>query len=518
MSAHIVRVLAESKDTSPRVSDANTGEPLFFWRGNSLRIELALAALGQFLLKGDVGTIHVLIKPASGTESDPSNMIAAILAADCDAGFTAADWGSGVGQLCVAEWTKEEAGVDAGDYVLIVSHTDPTGKRNTYLSTQLTVKDDQHETLDLVGPQNPPPAEYQNLAGLIFKGFWNADTNTPVLSDGTGSSTEFYIVETPGSSDLGSGSLAFAAADHVVHDGGVYVRIPHPANAAEEAAETSATAAAASAATAEAAALDAAAGGVTLSTDQTITGKKTHTDDVRIAHSPDHDDALLPRRMMDERYGLMPTRRVFAGTTITRNTGSHTAIELKGDLAIFDRGAGVGESGFEIFDGFAYAEGTGLGVKLASFNIDFYFTLLRSVAVATSRIIIRVGGYNLGAAAYAPITAAEKGVEIEFNYAGTSDARLSAADGTTLSHSADFDSTQNFLEINHYKLSARKNAVYFYGAKDGSVDWVLLGSLTGVTLSNGATAQRFVSAGIISDAGAIAWNNRMLSMSGSFWA
>lgn len=41
---------------------------------------------------------------------------------------------------------------------------------------------------------------------------------------------------------------------------------------------------------------------VTKSDAQTVTGQKTHTADIRISHNPDHDDAVLPRRMADDRY------------------------------------------------------------------------------------------------------------------------------------------------------------------------------------------------------------------------
>ena len=39
-------------------------------------------------------------------------------------------------------------------------------------------------------------------AGLVFQGTWNADTNTPTLASGTGTTGHFYIVSVAGSTDL----------------------------------------------------------------------------------------------------------------------------------------------------------------------------------------------------------------------------------------------------------------------------------------------------------------------------
>ena len=39
-------------------------------------------------------------------------------------------------------------------------------------------------------------------AGLVFQGTWNADTNTPTLTNGTGTTGHFYIVSTEGSTNL----------------------------------------------------------------------------------------------------------------------------------------------------------------------------------------------------------------------------------------------------------------------------------------------------------------------------
>ena len=52
-------------------------------------------------------------------------------------------------------------------------------------------------------------------AGLVFQGTWNADTNTPTLASGTGTTGHFYIVSTEGSTNL-DGITDWKVGDWVV--------------------------------------------------------------------------------------------------------------------------------------------------------------------------------------------------------------------------------------------------------------------------------------------------------------
>ena len=56
-----------------------------------------------------------------------------------------------------------------------------------------------------------------NLRG--FSGFWNAQTNTPVLSNGTGVSGDVYSVSVGGLMDLGSGQISFEVGDLIYYNG-----------------------------------------------------------------------------------------------------------------------------------------------------------------------------------------------------------------------------------------------------------------------------------------------------------
>jgi len=61
---------------------------------------------------------------------------------------------------------------------------------------------------------------------VLFKGEWNANTNTPSVSNATGTLGWQYIVSVAGTQNLGAGSVAYAAGDQIIHNGSVYIRIP----------------------------------------------------------------------------------------------------------------------------------------------------------------------------------------------------------------------------------------------------------------------------------------------------
>ena len=62
-----------------------------------------------------------------------------------------------------------------------------------------------------------------SLSGAqVFQGGWNASTNTPTLSNGTGTTGYQYIVTTPGNRNLGAGNVAYASGDTITYGGGVW--------------------------------------------------------------------------------------------------------------------------------------------------------------------------------------------------------------------------------------------------------------------------------------------------------
>ena len=60
----------------------------------------------------------------------------------------------------------------------------------------------------------------QGITGaLLYQGTWNASTNTPFLSDATGTNGYIYVVSTSGTQNLGSGAITFGAGDFLIHNG-----------------------------------------------------------------------------------------------------------------------------------------------------------------------------------------------------------------------------------------------------------------------------------------------------------
>ena len=60
-----------------------------------------------------------------------------------------------------------------------------------------------------------------------FKGTWNAATNTPTLTDGSGTAGWTYIVSNAGTQNLGSQSILFNAGDNVIYNGAVWQQTPN---------------------------------------------------------------------------------------------------------------------------------------------------------------------------------------------------------------------------------------------------------------------------------------------------
>jgi hypothetical protein len=61
---------------------------------------------------------------------------------------------------------------------------------------------------------------------MVYKGTWNANTNTPILQDGTGTAGWYYRVTAGGSQNLGSGTIIFLSGDDVMYNGSIWQRIP----------------------------------------------------------------------------------------------------------------------------------------------------------------------------------------------------------------------------------------------------------------------------------------------------
>lgn len=62
----------------------------------------------------------------------------------------------------------------------------------------------------------------------MYKGTWNAATNTPTLANGTGTQGDFYRVSVAGTHDFGSGSITFSVGDYALYDTGIWTKVAGP--------------------------------------------------------------------------------------------------------------------------------------------------------------------------------------------------------------------------------------------------------------------------------------------------
>lgn len=61
-------------------------------------------------------------------------------------------------------------------------------------------------------------------AGLVFKGTWNASTNTPTLVSSVGTANDYYVVSVAGSTNL-NGITTWAVNDLVIYNGSVWQKV-----------------------------------------------------------------------------------------------------------------------------------------------------------------------------------------------------------------------------------------------------------------------------------------------------
>lgn len=63
------------------------------------------------------------------------------------------------------------------------------------------------------------------LGGAIYKGTYNATTNTPTLIDGTGTQGYYYVVNVAGNQNFGSGVINFNVGDWVIFNGAIWQKV-----------------------------------------------------------------------------------------------------------------------------------------------------------------------------------------------------------------------------------------------------------------------------------------------------
>jgi peptidoglycan hydrolase CwlO-like protein len=63
------------------------------------------------------------------------------------------------------------------------------------------------------------------VGALIYKGTWNASTNTPALADGTGTAGDYYIVSVAGTQTFGGQPVSFLVDDSVIYNGSIWEKV-----------------------------------------------------------------------------------------------------------------------------------------------------------------------------------------------------------------------------------------------------------------------------------------------------
>jgi hypothetical protein len=84
-------------------------------------------------------------------------------------------------------------------------------------------------TLGIDGKLDASQIPASLTGAIVFKGTWNADTNTPALSDTTPAGLLAgweYVVDVGGTRDIGDGSKVFASGDFVIFDGTHWKQVP----------------------------------------------------------------------------------------------------------------------------------------------------------------------------------------------------------------------------------------------------------------------------------------------------
>jgi hypothetical protein len=84
-------------------------------------------------------------------------------------------------------------------------------------------------TLGIDGKLDASQIPSSLTGAIVFKGVWNAATNTPALSDTTPAGLSIgweYVVEVGGTRDIGDGEKLFASGDFVIFDGTHWKQVP----------------------------------------------------------------------------------------------------------------------------------------------------------------------------------------------------------------------------------------------------------------------------------------------------
>jgi hypothetical protein len=145
-----------------------------------------------------------------------------------DGYLTSADWNTFNGKQPAGNYitalTGEVTAAGPGSVAATVSNAAVIGKVLTGLSitgAAITSGD------SILGAMGKLQNQINGLTGsLIYKGSWNAATNTPTINSGVGVAGNFYIVTVPGSTTI-DGVSSWAVGDWIIFSGAVWQKVPN---------------------------------------------------------------------------------------------------------------------------------------------------------------------------------------------------------------------------------------------------------------------------------------------------
>lgn len=128
------------------------------------------------------------------------------------------------GDVAIGKTTAPTAKLDVNGAARIsLNDGTPTG---AFRNQDLTSKLGASNGIAPLDGSSKIPAIYLPAGAQVYKGTWNAATNTPTLADGSGTAGWTYRVEVGGVRNLGSGNITFVAGDDVIYNGSIWQRNP----------------------------------------------------------------------------------------------------------------------------------------------------------------------------------------------------------------------------------------------------------------------------------------------------
>lgn len=147
---------------------------------------------------------------------------------DTDGYLSSVDWNTFNGKQPAGSYitalTGEVTAAGPGSVAATISNAAVIAKVLTGLSITGSAITSSDSLLSAMGKlQN----QINGLTGsLIYKGSWNAATNTPTINSGVGVAGNFYIVTTPGSTTI-DGTSSWAVGDWIIFSGAVWQKVPN---------------------------------------------------------------------------------------------------------------------------------------------------------------------------------------------------------------------------------------------------------------------------------------------------